>query len=137
MFFKKSFVCCYRFQERVGNGVRPVLMSMGMILLTVYLYITSILVGVSFYWVNIIGNHMETEPNTLMFCNAVVCFLFGGIFYLKRLKGNRLNQTLSIGISKSDKICTVVFIIGSIISLCSIFFFMWAVNNRLIIHIFA
>lgn len=135
MFFKKLFVCCYRFQERVGNGDKPVFMSMGMILFAVYLYLTSILVGFSFYWVNIIGNHMEIGLKTLMFCNIIICCLFGRIVYLKCLKNNRLNQTLSIRISKSDKIGAVIFIIGSIISLCGVFIFMWAVNNGFIIGI--
>ena len=135
MFFKKLFVCCYRFQERVGNGDKPVFMSMGMILFAVYLYLTSILVGFSFYWVNIIGNHMAIELKTLMFCNIIICCLFGRIVYLKCLKNNRLNQTLSIRISKSDKIGAVIFIIGSIISLCGVFIFMWAVNNGFIIGI--
>lgn len=133
MFFKKLFVCCYRFQEHVGNGDKPVFMSMGMILFAVYLYLTSILVGVSFYWVNIIGNRMAIGLKTLMFCNIVICCLFGRIVYLKYIKNNRLNQTLSIGISKSDKISAIIFIIGSLISLCGIFMFMWAVNNGFIL----
>lgn len=133
MFFKKLFASCYRFQERVGNGAKPVFMSICMILFAVYLYLTSILVGVSFYWVNIIGNRMAIGLKTLMFCNIVICCLFGRIFYLKYLKNNRLNQTLSIRISKSDKIGAVIFIIGSIISLCGVFMFMWAVNNGLIL----
>ena len=133
MFFKKLFVCCYRFQEHVGNGDKPVFMSMGMILFAVYLYLTSILVGVSSYWVNIIGNRMAIGLKTLMFCNIVICCLFGRIVYLKYSKNNRLNQTLSIGISKSDKISAIIFIIGSLISLCGIFMFMWAVNNGFIL----
>lgn len=135
MFFKKLVASCYRFQERVGNGDKPVFMSMGMILFAVYLYLTSILVGVSFYWVNIIGNRMAIGLKTLMFCNIIICCLFGRIVYLKYLKNNRLNQTLSIRISKSDKIGTVIFIIGSIISLCGVIMFMWAVNNGFIIRI--
>lgn len=115
MFFKKLFACCYRFQERVGNGAKPVFMSICMILFAVYLYLTSILVGVSFYWVNIIGNRMAIGLKTLMSCNIVICCSFGIIVYLKYLKNNRLSQTLSIGISKSDKINAIVFIIGSII----------------------
>lgn len=135
MFFKKLFACCYRFQERVGNGAKPVFMSICMILFAVYLYLTSILVGVSFYWVNIIGNRMAIGLKTLMSCNIVICCSFGIIVYLKYLKNNRLSQTLSIGISKSDKINAIVFIIGSIISLCGVFMFMWAVNNGFIIGI--
>ncbi len=134
MFFKKLFVCCYRFQERVGNGDKPVFMSMAMILFAVYLYLTSILVGVSFYWVNIIGNRMAIGLKTLMFCNIVICCLFGRIVYLKYLKNNRLNQTLSIGISKSDKIGAVIFIMGGIIALCGVFIFMWSVNNGFILE---
>jgi len=56
MFIKKLFVCCYRFQERVGNEDIPVFMSLGMVLLAVYLYLTSIAMGISFYWQNIISN---------------------------------------------------------------------------------
>ena len=133
MFFKKLFVCCYRFQERVGNGAKPVFMSICMILFAVYLYLTSILVGISFYWVNIIGNRMTIELKALMFCNIIICCLSGRIVYLKYLKDNRLNQTLSIRISKSDKIGAVIFIIGSIISIGGVFMFMWAVNNGFIL----
>lgn len=133
MFFKKLFACCYCFQERIGNGDKPVFMSMCMILFAVYLYLTSILVGVSFYWVNIIGNRMAIGLKALMFYNIVVCCLFGGMFYLKHLKDNRLNQILSIGISKFDKTSAIIFIIGSIISLCGVFIFMWAVNNGFIL----
>ena len=134
MFFKKLFACCYRFQERVGNGDKPVFMSMGMIFFAVYLYLTSILVGVPFYWVNIIGNRIAIGLKTLMFCNIVICCLFGRIVYLKCLKNNRLNQTLFIRISKSDKIGAVIFIMGSIISLCGVFMFMWSVNNGFILE---
>ena len=134
MFFKKLFVCCYRFQERVGNGDMPVFMSMSMILFAVYLYLTSILVGVSFYWVNIIGNHMAIELKTMMFCNIVICCLFGRMFYLKYLKDNRLNQTQSIRISKSDTISAVLFFIGSIIGLFGVFIIMCAVNNGFILE---
>ncbi|WP_290396160.1 hypothetical protein, partial [uncultured Duncaniella sp.] len=56
MFFKRLFVCCYRFQERIENGDMPVFMSMGMILFAVYLYLTGISIGVSFIWEKVIGN---------------------------------------------------------------------------------
>ena len=52
-----------------------------------------------------------------MLYNILICCLIGGMFYLKHLKDNRLNQILSIEISKSDKISAVVFIIGSIVSI--------------------
>lgn len=57
-FLKKMFVCCCRFQERIGNGDMPVAMSMGMILFIIYIYLTAISIGVSFYWGNIIGKHL-------------------------------------------------------------------------------
>lgn len=133
-FLKKIFVCCYRLQERVGNGDMPVAMSMGMILYTFYIYLTAISIGVSFYWENIIGKHLVLDLKKLMLSNIFICCLMGGLFYLKYLKGNRLNQTLSIEISKSDKIGTVVFIIVSIVSLCGVFMFMWAVNNGFILE---
>ena len=132
-FLKKIFVCCCRFQERIGNGDMPVAMSMGMILFTIYIYLTAISIGVSFCWGNIIGNHLILDLRKLMLCNILICCLIGGMFYLKHLKDNRLNQTLSIGISKSDIISAVVFIIGSIVSLCGVFMFMWAVNNGFIL----
>lgn len=69
-----------------------------------------------------------------MLYNILICCLIGGMFYLKHLKDNRLNQILSIEISKSDKISAVVFIIGSIVSLCGVFMFMWAVNNGVILE---
>lgn len=90
--------------------------------------------GVLFYWVNIIGNHAVFGLKTLMLCNVVLCCIFGGIFYIKYLKGNRLSQILAVGISKSDRVSTVVFIIGDIISLCGVFIFMWAVNNGFILE---
>ena len=133
-FLKKIFVCCYRFQERVGNGDMPVAMSMCMMVFTIYIYLTSISIGVSFYWGNIIDNRSVIDFKKPMFLNIAICCLMGGMFYLKYLKGNRLNQTLSIGISKSDKISAVVFIIGSIVSLCGVFMFMWAVNNGFILE---
>lgn len=134
MFLKRLFVCCYRFQKRIGNGDMPVFMSMGMILFAIYLYLTSIAIGVSFYWENVIGYQAMIEHKTQMLCNIVVCCLLGGLFYLKYLQGNRLNQTLSIKISKSDNVKTILFIIGSIICLCGVFIFMWAVNNGFIME---
>lgn len=134
MFFRRLFVCCYRFQERIGNGDMPVFMSMGMILFAVYLYLTSISIGVSFIWEKVIGNQLVIGLKSLMLCNLVICCLFGRIVYLKYIKNNRLNQTLSIGISKSGKISAIIFIIGSIISLCGVFMFMWAVNNGFILE---
>ncbi len=133
-FLKKIFVCCCRFQERIGNGDMPVAMSMGMILFTIYIYLTAISIGISFYWGNIIGKHLILDLKKLMLYNILICCLIGGIFYLKYLKDTRLNQTLSIEISKSDKISAVVFIIGSIVSLCGVFMFMWAVNNGVILE---
>ena len=133
-FLKKIFVCCCRFQERIGNGDMPVAMSMGMILFTIYIYLTAISIGVSFYWGNIIGKHLILDLKKLMLYNILICCLIGGMFYLKHLKDNRLNQILSIEISKSDKISAVVFIIGSIVSLCGVFMFMWAVNNGFILE---
>ena len=134
MFFRRLFVCCYHFQERIGNGDMPVFMSMGMILFAVYLYLTSISIGVSFIWEKVIGNQPVIGLKSLMLCNLVICCLFGRIVYLKYIKNNRLNQTLSIGISKSGKISAIIFIIGSIISLCGVFMFMWAVNNGFILE---
>ena len=134
MFFKRLFVCCYRFQERIGNGDMPVFISMGMILFAVYLYLTDISIGVSFYLENVIGNQAVIELKTLSFCNIIICFLVGTIFYLKYLQGNRINQILSIKISKSDNVKAILFIIGSIICLFCIFIFMWAVNNGFIME---
>ncbi len=102
MFFKRLFVCCYRFQERIENGDMPVFMSMGMILFAVYLYLTGISIGVSFIWEKVIGNQPMIGLKSLMLCNLVICCLLGGLFYLKYLQGNRLNHTLSIEVSKSE-----------------------------------
>lgn len=134
MFFKRLFVCCYRFQERIGNGDMPVFISMGMILFAVYLYLTDISIGVSFYLENVIGNQAVIGLKTLSFCNIIICFLVGTIFYLKYLQGNRINQILSIKISKSDNVKAILFIIGSIICLFCMFIFMWAVNNGFIME---
>ena len=133
MFLKRLFVCCYRFQERIGNGDMPVFMSIGMILFAVYLYLTGISIGVPFIWEKVIGNQPVIGLRSLMLCNLVICCLLGGLFYLKYLQGNRLNHTLSIEVSKSDNVKTILFIIGSIICLCGIFIFMWAVNNGFIL----
>lgn len=134
MFFKRLFVCCYRFQERIGNGDIPVFMSMGMILFAIYLYLTSISIGVSFIWEKVIGNQPVIGLKALMLCNIIVCCLVGTMSYLKYLQGNRLNHTLSIEVSKSDNVKTILFIIGSIICLCGVFIFMWAVNNGFIME---
>lgn len=133
MFFRKLFVCYYRFQVRFGNGDMPAFMSMCMILFAVYLYLTSIAIGVSFYWKNAIGNQAAIGLKSLMLCNIAICCLVGVMFYLKYIRNNRLNQTLSVVISKFDNAKAVLFIIGSIISLFGVFFFMWAVNNGFII----
>ena len=132
MFFKRLFVCCYRFQERIENGDMPVFMSTGMILFAVYLYLTGISIGVSFIWEKVIGNQPMIGLKSLMLCNLVICCLLGGLFYLKYLQGNRINHTLSIEVSKSENVKTILFIIGSIICLCGVFIFMWAVNNGFI-----
>ena len=134
IFFKKLFVCCYRFQERVGNGDVPVYMSMGMILFAIYLYFTSISIGMSFYWENVIGNQVKIGFKTLMLCNIVICCLLGGWFYLKHLCGYRLKETLSIKISLTDRVIATVFVFGSILCLCAVFAFMWAVNNGFILE---
>lgn len=85
-FLKKIFVCCYRFQERVGNGDMPVAMSMGMMVFTIYIYLTSISIGVSFYWGNIIDNRSVIDFKKPMFLNIAICCLMGGMFYLKDRK---------------------------------------------------
>lgn len=134
MFIKRIFVCCYRFQKRIGNGDMPVFMSMGMILFAIYLYLTSIAIGVSFYWKNVIGNQAAIGLKAQIFCNIIICCLMGAIFYLKYIRSNRLNQTLSVIISKFDNAKAVLFITGSIISLFGVFIFMWAVNNGFIME---
>ena len=132
--WQKIFVCYYRFQERIGNGDMPVFMSMGMILFAFYLYLTGISTGISFFWVDVMDNQAALDLKTLTFCNIVICCLLGVWFYLKHLRGYRLKETLSIGISLTDKVIAVVFVIGSILCLCAVFVFMWAVNNGFILE---
>ncbi len=134
MFIKKLFVYCYRFQEHVGNEDISVFMSMGMVLFAVYLYLTSIATGISFYWQNIIGNPAVLGYKTFTFCNILICSLLGGMFYLKYIRGFRLKELLSIKISTSDKVLTTVFLIGSILCLCTVLSLMWAVNNGFILE---
>ena len=129
---QKIFVCYYRFQERIGNGDMPVVMSMGMILFAFYLYLTGISSGISFFWVNVMNNQAVLDLKTLTFCNIVICCLLGAWFYLKHLRGYRLKETLSIEISLTDKVIAIVFVIGGILCLCVVFAFMWAVNNGII-----
>ena len=131
---KKIFVCYYRFQERIGNGDMPVFMSMGMILFAFYLYLTGISTGISFFWVDVMDNQAALDLKTLTFCNIVICCLLGVWFYLKHLRGYRLKETLSIEISLTDKVIATVFVIGSILCLCAVFAFMWAVNNGFILE---
>ena len=109
-------------------------MSMGMILFAFYLYLTGISTGISFFWVDVMNNQAVLDLKTLTFCNIVICCLLGGWFYLKHLRGYRLKETLSIGISLTDKVIAVVFVIGSILCLCAVFVFMWAVNNGFILE---
>ena len=52
---QKIFVCYYRFQERIGNGEMPVVMSMGMIFFAFYLYLTGISTGISLVRLFIMG----------------------------------------------------------------------------------
>ena len=130
---QKIFVCYYRFQERIGNGDIPVFMSMGMILFAFYLYLTGISTGISFFWVDVMNNQAVLDLKTLTFCNIVICCLLGGWFYLKHLRGYSLKETLSIEISRSDKLYAIIFHIGSIVSICGVFIFIWAVNNGLIL----
>ena len=131
---KKIFVCYYRFQERIGNGDMPVVMSMGMILFAFYLYLTGISTGISFFWVNVMNNQAVLYLKILTFCNIVICCLLGVWFYLKHLRGYRLKETLSIEISLTDKVIAAVFVIVSIFCLCAVFAFMWAVNNGFILE---
>ena len=114
LLIKKIFVCCYCFQERIGNGDMPVFMSMGMILFATYLYLTGISTGISFFGVDVMSNQAGLDLKTLICCNLVICCLLGGWFYLKHLRGYRLKETLSIEISLTDKVVATVFVIGSI-----------------------
>lgn len=125
---QKIFVCYYRFQERIGNGDMPVFMSMGMILFALYLYLFSVTTVVLFSFGNIIGSSVLFGLKSLTLFNIMLCCLTGTIFYLKYLRGDRLNDTMSIEISKTDKFYAAVFLIGSILSICCVFIFMWAVN---------
>lgn len=83
---------------------------------------------------DVIGNQAVIGLKALSFCNIIICCLVGTMFYLKYLKGNRQNQTLSIESSKSNNVKAILFIIGSIISLCCMFIFIWAVNNGIILE---
>jgi len=132
--WQKIFVCYYRFQERIGNGDMPVFISMGMILFALYLYLFSITTVVLFSFGNIIGSSVLFGLKSLTLFNIMLCYLTGTIFYLKYLRGDKLNETLSIEISRTDKFYAAVFLIGSIFSICCVFIFMWAVNNGFILE---
>lgn len=68
MFFKRLFVCYYRFQHHIGIGDMPVFMSMGMLLFAVYLYLTAISIGVSFFLENVIDNQAVIGLKALSCC---------------------------------------------------------------------
>ena len=131
---QKIFVCYYRFQERIGNGDMPVFMSMGMILFALFLYLFSVTTVVLFFFGNILGLSVLFGLKGLALFNIMLCCLSGAGFYLKYLRGDRLNDTLSIEISRTDKFYAAVFLIGSIFSICCVFIFMWAVNNGFILE---
>ena len=130
----KIFVCYYRFQECIGNGDMPVFMSMGMILFALFLYLFSVTTVVLFFFGNILGLSVLFGLKGLALFNIMLCCLSGAVFYLKYLRGDRLNDTLSIEISRTDKFYAAVFLIGSIFSICCVFIFMWAVNNGFILE---
>lgn len=130
---QKIFVCYYRFQERIGNGDMPVSISMGMILFALYLYLFSLTTVALFYFGNVIGISVLFGLKSLTLFNIIFCCLLGTVFYLKYLRDVRLNDTLSIKITKPDKLNATVFLIGSIVSICCVFIFMWAVNNGFIL----
>lgn len=132
--WQKIFVCYYRFQERIGNGDMPVFISMGMILFALFLYLFSVTIVVLFYFGNILGLSVLFGLKGLTLFNIMLCCLSGAVFYLKYLRGDRLNDTLSIEISRTDKFCAAVFLIGGIFSICCVFIFMWAVNNGFILE---
>ena len=132
--WQKIFVCYYRFQERIGNGDMPVFISMGMMLFALFLYLFSVTTVVLFYFGNILGLSVLFGLKSLTLFNIMLCCLTGTIFYLKYLRGDRLNDTLSIEISRTDKFYAAVFLIGSIFSICCVFIFMWAVNNGFILE---
>ena len=131
---QKIFVCYYRFQERIGNGDMPVFISMGMMLFALFLYLFSVTTVVLFYFGNILGLSVLFGLKSLTLFNIMLCCLTGTVFYLKYLRGDRLNDTLSIEISRTDKFYAAVFLIGSIFSICCVFIFMWAVNNGFILE---
>ena len=131
---QKIFVCYYRFQERIGNGDMPVFISMGMILFALFLYLFSVTTVVLFYFGNILGLSVLFGLKGLTLFNIMLCCLSGAVFYLKYLRGDRLNDTLSIEISRTDKYYATVFLIGGIFSICCVFIFMWAVNNGFILE---
>ena len=130
---QKIFVCYYRFQECIGNGDMPVSISMGMILFALYLYLFSLTTVALFYFGNVIGISVLFGLKSLTLFNITFCCLLGTVFYLKYLRDVRLNDTLSIKITKTDKLNATVFLIGSIVSICCVFIFMWAVNNGFIL----
>ena len=131
---QKIFVCYYRFQECIGNGDMPVSISMGMILFALYLYLFSLTTVALFYFGNVIGISVLFGLKSLTLFNITFCCLLGTVFYLKYLRDVRLNDTLSIKITKPDKLNATVFLIGSIVSICCVFIFMWAVNNGFILE---
>ena len=110
---QKIFVCYYRFQERIGNGDMPVSISMGMILFALYLYLFSLTTVALFYFGNVIGISVLFGLKSLTLFNIIFCCLLGTVFYLKYLRDVRLNDTLSIKITKTDKLNATVFLIGN------------------------
>ncbi len=132
--WQKIFVCYYRFQERIGNGDLPVFISMGMILFALFLYLFSVTTVVLFSFGNILGLSVLFGLKKLTLFNIMLCCLLGAVFYLKYLRGDRLNDTLSIEISRTDKFYAAVFLIGGVFSIFCVFIFMWAVNNGFILE---
>lgn len=112
----------------------PVFMSMGMILFALFLYLFSVTTVVLFSFGNILGLSVLFGLKGLALFNIMLCCLSGAVFYLKYLRGDRLYDTLSIEISRTDKFYAAVFLIGGIFCICCVFIFMWAANNGFILE---
>ena len=110
------------FSGAYRNGDMPVFISMGMMLFALYLYLFSITTVVLFSFENIIGLSVLFGLKGLTLFNIMLCCLSGTIFYLKYIRGGRLNDTLSIEISRTDKFYAAVFLIGGISASVAFYF---------------
>ena len=130
-FVRALFLIYYRFQTKIGNGDIDKFMSLAMIGWSLFLYLFSASVLLTFlnHWNSSFQNPLLVLTVASTAIALIVCFHI----YHSYVRNNDIEDVIAhIQLSRKMNIMAAIFFIGSIIFIGVSFLFMWGYNTHLI-----